>query len=209
VAEITILEFLEDIGQQRFLEGLIARLAGEMGLTVHLLEPGNATGGRSRVLTELRQFLRDLKVGQKPTPDLMVIAIDANCRGDEARSDIQKVIQHAGYIGSYVMAVPKPHIECWYLADPQGFQQRFGGELQKTPRGKCEKDLYKRLLARAFAAARVGAPLGGAEYGAEVAESIDLYRAGHNVTAFKRFLDDLRQVLIACARAGDNGESEL
>lgn len=198
MAEITILEFLEDIGQQKFMESLIRRMAEEKGVAVRLLEPGNATGGRGRVLTELRRFLRD--VSPERTPDLMIAAVDANCKGKEARSDIEEAFRASEYGGRYVMAVPIPHIECWYLADPQGFQQQFGGKLQKTPEGKCKKDEYKRDLANAFAAAGIKVPLGGVEYGAEVVESMDLYKAGRNVPSFKHFVEELGKALVACAR---------
>lgn len=63
MAEITIGYFLEDVGQEKFIQALIERVAQEVGLANDLLhhDPRNATGGKGKAVTELRRFLRDVQ----------------------------------------------------------------------------------------------------------------------------------------------------
>jgi hypothetical protein len=199
VAEITIGYFLEDVGQERFLVALVERVAKEKGLPPDRLhrDVRNATGGQGKALSELRRFLRDVNREQERLFDLLVVAIDGNCHSyTKRRKEIRAVVKRSGYPGSVVCAVPDPHIEHWYLIDPRGFQQALGADvIPDVPPNKCERGHYKQALRQAVRQAGIDAPLGGLEYGPDIARLLDLYAAGKADTGFKHFVDELRAAL--------------
>ena len=73
--------FVEDSAHEEFLKAMLNRLAHEEGkpLTVRVR---SARGGHGRALTELSLYQKSvLKAsGDMTIPDLLVIAIDANCK---------------------------------------------------------------------------------------------------------------------------------
>jgi hypothetical protein len=78
-----------------------------------------------------------------------------------------------------VFAIPDPHIERWYLDDPQGFNKAIGtGALPVLPHYKCEKGLYKKVMRDAIASSGVAAQFGGYEYGEKIVEEMDLCLVG-------------------------------
>lgn len=196
MAELRIGYFLEDIGQEKFIRALVQRVAAGVGYAALELrdEVRNAAGGSGQALAQFEQFLERRKQGRESDFDVLVVAIDSNCVGAAQRSqDILARARQKGYLGLMVCATPDPHIEKWYLADPQGFQARFQSpHLATVPRSKCERDRYKRALVQALGDAGVEAPLGGAEYGEDIVAGMDLYRAGKNDAALGRFVSDLR-----------------
>lgn len=196
--------FLEDIGQERFLTALVNRIAREMGLPSRRLrhEVRNATGGRGVVLDELRRFLRDVRREREQPFDLLVVAIDGDChKYRERRDEIRAVVEQSGYSGPVICAVPDPHIERWYLADPRGLQQVLEvGSIPKVPTYKCERGRYKQALREAIRQTGIIAPLGGLEYGSDIAENLDLYSVGKADVGFKHFVDELRAGLAFFAR---------
>jgi len=204
VDEIRIGYFLEDIGQERFLTALVNRVAREMGLPSRRLrhEVRNATGGRGAALEELRRFLRDVNHERERPFALLVVAIDGDCRGyRERRDEIRAIVKQSGYLGPVICAVPDPHIERWYLADPRGLQQVLEvGNAPEVPTYKCERGRYKQALRDAIRQTGVVAPLGGLEYGPDIAEVLDLYVVGKANAGFKHFLDELQAGLALLAR---------
>jgi hypothetical protein len=134
---------------------------------------------------------------------VLVVAIDGNCSTYVAqRDEITRLMSQAEYPGLFACAVPNPHVERWYIADPIGFQHAVAGATPPSvPRYKCERARYKTALSDALRDSGLEAPLGGAEYGAEIAQHIDLRRAGRDDSSLKHFVDDLRQALAAAARA--------
>lgn len=187
--QIRICYFLEDIAQEGFLKALVSRLLKEKGIPPDCLlhDVRNASGGRGKALGELRKFLMDVS----HQPDVLVIAIDGNCRGyREMREEIQRAVQQTEYPGPVVCAVPDPHMERWYLADPNALQ-RILNVRPECPAYKCERDRYKQALREAFRQAGIVAPLGGVEYGEEIAWSIDIFQVGKVDRGFKHFADDL------------------
>jgi hypothetical protein len=190
---MTICYFLEDIAHERFLKALVARLAEEQGLSPDRLihDVRNASGGRGKVLEEFRQFLDDLS-RQSGTPDVLVVAVDGDCVGyRQRREEILRIANQKEYKGLMACAVPNPHIERWYLADPEPLQ-RIAGIQPVCPRYKCQRDLYKQALRDVFLKAGVTPLLGGAEYGEDIAREIDIYKVGRIDTGFKHFVEDLR-----------------
>ena len=73
-----ILCFFEDIAHEKFLVALIRRAAHQLNVPVQIYVR-NATGG-SRVWTEFRRFLADLGRLKAEQPDILVVAIDGNCK---------------------------------------------------------------------------------------------------------------------------------
>ena len=199
MAEVHVGYFLEDIAQERFLCALVTRVAEEKGIPVDMLrhEVRNASGGKGQAMNSLSQFLDRWRHDKVPVLDLLIVAIDSNCDSfTERRREIENLVRERGYHGPLACAVPDPHIERWYLADPEGFQRALSApEAPCCPRYKCERDRYKRALRKALREAGVEAPLGGAEYGDDIVRSMDLYRAGRRDRSLKHFLDDLREAL--------------
>ena len=197
--EIRIGYFLEDIGQEHFLKALVNRVAREKGLPSGRLrhEVRNATGGRGKVMGELRSFLRDVSREREQLFALLVVAIDGDCRSYQGRrNEIRAVVDQSGYPGTVVCAVPNPHIERWYLADPRGLQQVLEvSSIPVVPLYKCERGRYKQALRDAIRQTGIIAPLGGLEYGPDIAEVLDLYTVGKVDAGFKHFLDGLRAEL--------------
>jgi hypothetical protein len=196
--------FLEDIGQEGFLKALVTRVAKEQGLVPQQIhhEIRNATGGHGTALNELRSFLRDIRRQREQPLALLVVAIDGNCQGyQEVRKAILAIVKQTKYPGSVACAVPDPHIERWYLADPLGMQKILHADVAlDVPAYKCQRDRYKQALRRAVRQTGVVAPLGGVEYGPEIASVLNFYTVGKVDTGFKHFIDELKEGLSPFAR---------
>jgi len=199
MAEVVIGYFLEDVAQERFLQALVERIAQDLGWPREALRhtPRNVTGGQGMATTALRQFLRDMRRGRERPFDVLVVVLDGNCQGyAEKRNEILAIAEQTGYPAPLVCAVPDPHIERWYLADPAALRQVLGMEANPAlPSYKCERGRYKRALREAFAQADLIALLGGAEYGPALVEAIDFYAVGRADPAFRHFVEDLRAAL--------------
>lgn len=89
------------------------------------------------------------------------------------------------------MACPDPHVERWYLADPESFKTVVGYR-PTIAKKKCARDYYKEVLAKAVRKAGHPATLGGIEFAQELVDDMNLYRACKNERSLKAFVDDLR-----------------
>ncbi len=193
--------FVEDQAHERFLVPLLLRIARDEEVAV---EPRvrSARGGHSRAVEEFKLYQRILAKGA-PTagyPDLLIVGIDGNCASlRKARRSIEDAAD-AQVADRLVVAAPDPHVERWYLADPESFRHVVGRR-PAVGRKKCVRDHYKRLLVEAIRAAGHPAPLGGLEFAAELADSMDLYRAGKADHSLRAFVDDLRRQLRRVAQA--------
>lgn len=157
-----------------------------MGVSIQV---GSARFGISRLKRELRAFERLLQ-RSSGLPDLLVVLVDANTAGVASRrGEIDDAIDLASF-PSAVAGVPDPAVECWYLADPASFAERFG----KGPAGDGAHDCKQRLIAALEDAGEIVVS-GGAEFADEIVEAMDLYRAGRNAATLKSFIDDLRGTL--------------
>ena len=65
----------------------------------------------------------------------------------------------------------------------------------EIPTYKYEKGLYKKAMKEAFAKTDIVPPLGGVEYGEEIALNINFYTAQRADSSFKHFRDELRAAL--------------
>lgn len=196
MAESRIVQlFAEDTGHERFLTALIQRLARDQQTRVRV-SIGSARGGHGRALTELRIFRRAITIDPRMGTDILVIAIDANCRGWAAkRKEVGAEIDHDRFT-RVVIACPDPHIERWYMADPAALKKALDVSVSLRQR-KCERDVYKRDFIEALRAAEHPITLDGAEFASEIVDSMDLFRAGKNDASLKSCIDDLRAALRA------------
>jgi len=155
----TVELFAEDAAHEAFLVPLIKRLAAEKGTSVEI-RVCSAVGGHGRAINEFVLFRKLVLSGRSVMPHLIVICIDANCKKyDHARKEIE---DHTGELprDRVVIACPDPHIERWYMADPEGFALAVGAA-PPTKKRKCQRDVYKAALANTIRQAGQVALLGG------------------------------------------------
>lgn len=194
MSEIRVGYFLEDVAQQQFIVAIVQQVAINVGLDAAALTPEvrNASGGKGKAMTELKQFLRDMAKGLISPPPILVIAIDGNCQGyTEKQKEIRQQAEKYEYPGHLICATPDPHIERWYMADPICFQQVTGSShLPEVPAYKCERGRYKKAMSEAM---QRGSPLGGVEFGAEIAQAMDMYKAQQADPALRHFIDQLKE----------------
>jgi hypothetical protein len=186
--------FAEDAAHEAFLVPFVRRLAGEQTVSVDV-RVRSAVGGHGRAMSEFDLFQKTLMQRRLARPDLVVICIDANCKKyAQARREIenQAVLELRE---SMIIACPDPHIERWYMADPEGFALAVGAT-PAVPRKKCGRDTYKTLLCNTIHQAGHLAPLGGIEFAPELVERMDLFQAGKSDKSLKAFTDDLKSALI-------------
>ncbi len=185
-----LLLFAEDDAQERFVEALIRRVAADCAIPITLRKRG-AFGGFEKVMTDLKRFAAACERRIETAPDIIIVAVDANCKGlNERREQVEQCAGNA-LQQRLVTAVADPHVERWLLLDGAAFRTVLGRGCQ-APDQKCEKDRYKDLLRRAVQEAGVQPLLGGIEYAEDIAKEMDLGRAGSADPAFARFINSLR-----------------
>lgn len=206
MVKISIGYFLEDIGQETFLTALVRRVVHDMHVPEDCLKTiiKNATGGRGGVMSELKRFLLDVQRNLDAPLDILIVAIDGNCKGyTERKKEIDE--KCGNYQGRIVCAIPNPHIQRWYLADIKSLSKSIGVKsIPKVPKYKCERGRYKQALREIFKKINVIPPLDGAEYGDVIATNMDIYTASQNDTSFKHFIEDLRQAISLYIYGGKN-----
>lgn len=186
--------FCEDRDHEQFIRALVSRFAREVGIRPVIHAP-SARGGEGKAISEFKLWQRAFVRGEaQGTPDLLVLAIDGNCKGwKQARSELEAAVD-GSKIPNHVIACPDPHIERWYIADPKAFE-RVVGALPRADQEKCERGFYKRLVEEA--AERAGTPLltGTADLAPDLVDGLDLYRAAKNQPSLGHFLKGLRAAL--------------
>jgi hypothetical protein len=181
--------FCEDVAHERFMQALLKRLTFDAGVRVDI-QIRVARGGHGRVISELVTYLRLVQT----SPDLLIVAVDANCAGwTQARRDIRNQIDPSRFPNS-VVACPDPHIERWYLADPPSLSLQLGVNVQRR-RVKCERGRYKNILTGALMSAGHIVTFGGAEFGDEIVQAMDLYRASKAEPSLANAIDHLQSFL--------------
>lgn len=182
--------FVEDNGHEVFLGALIQRFASMYNVSI---DPrfGNAEGGYGKMVSELKEFIKDLLTDQEELPDLLIAATDSNCKGPSKRKQqIEQALK--GYSGKVIYAIPDPHIEKWLLLDSTAFKKVLGKGCPAPPQ-KCERDFYKRLLRDAIRATGVNPPFGGIEYGEDIVNAMDLEKLERAEASLGHLLKALRQ----------------
>lgn len=187
--------FVEDRAHEDFLKPLVARVAREES-TPTRVRIRSARGGHGRAIQEYRNYQQVLarNASADPAPDLIIVGIDGNCvTAPRKRKEIEEATEQA-FRQKLIAACPDPHIERWYLADPDSFHG-IVGHRPTVGHKKCARGHYKRLLADAIRDAGHPPTLGGVEFAVEIARGMDLYRASRNERSIGLFVDDLRSGL--------------
>ena len=184
--------FVEDRAHDAFVRALVARIAREEQIPTQV-QARSARGGHPRALAEFDAYQTLVEKGALAdrVPDLVVVVIDGNCSpAQKKRKEIRKATRPR-LLDRTVAGSPNPHVERWFLADPDSFHTVVGHR-PVVGHEKCERAHYKRLLADAIRQAGQPATLGGIEFATELVDAMDLYRAGRNDSSLKSFVDDLR-----------------
>ncbi len=188
--------FVEDRAQEDLIGAFVERIAGEEQRGVRI-RVRSARGGHPRALSELDLFQRTRHLSTAGArTDLLVVAVDANCSAFAAAREAVRGHIDESLEDRTVIACPDPHVELWYLADPDSFHEVVGARPVVGKR-KCERDRYKSILRKTVRDAGQPGTMNGVEFAEELAQAMDLYRAGKNVKSLKHFLDELRARLRA------------
>ena len=186
--------FAEDRAHEAWFKSLLERLAREEMVTVRV-RVRSARGGHGQAITELKKYQQLCGKGIiGKLPDLIVVAIDANCSSLlEAQKKIDDCLDQQ-FKHSTIKATPDPHVERWFLADLVAFHKVVGITPQ-FKKGKCKRDYYKSVLAKAVQEAGHPPTLGGIEFARELVEALDFPRACQDDSSFKHFVDQMRGAL--------------
>lgn len=194
--KVRILYFLEDRVQERFIKALVERVAKEESIsTDNLIHDIRSARGGSKVITEFKKFLKDAEKMRETEMDLLIVAIDGNCKGcNERIRQLERYIRRDYLKDRVVYAVPDPHIERWYIMDQRAFKNGVGlVKAPDLPSYKCKKAYYKQVLNQALKDSDVHSLLGGAEYAEKIVDNIeDLDSMGNHNAGFQKFTEDLR-----------------
>lgn len=184
--------FVEDHAHEAFLKPLAARMAREEGIAVEVRLRA-AKGGHGQAINEFQLYQKLLEKGifRQTTPSLVVVAIDGNCTTFSAKRKEIVDATRPEFRERVVAACPDPHVERWYLADPDSFHGVVGHR-PALGRKKCARDHYKQVLASAVRQGGHPPTLGGIEFAPELVAVMDLYRAGRNDRSLGAFVDELR-----------------
>jgi hypothetical protein len=195
--------FLEDSAQEAIIPPLFRRLAADEGFAPDdiVVQVLSARGGGS--LTAFRKFLKDARQRGHLNADLLIVGVDANCKGFADRRDLVLRAAAKSPYPEIITAIPDPHVERWYLLDVPALSQAVGSPIAASaPAYKCEKDHYKTLLRQAFADTGIAPPLGGLEYGPDVAQHMDLYAAAKQDHGLNDYVEKTRAWLKRAKAAG-------
>ena len=182
--------FVEDVAHEDFLIALIQRLANAYNVEINI-KLSSVRGGHGKVITELRQYKRDLQSNQEDLPDLIIVGTDSNCKGlSERETEINQVTSDLADL--VISMVPEPHIERWFLLDSAAFKTVFGRGCA-VPDQKCERGRYKGLLLNAIYEATMVPPLDGIERVEELVNAIDLQRVMQSDRSIEKFIKALQR----------------
>lgn len=183
--------FTEDFGHEEFLKALLKRFMYEFSIEVEI-ESYSVRGGHGKALTELEQYMRDLRKGVVPPADLLAVAIDSNCRGyAERKREVERISRE--YSDRVICAIPDPHIERWFLLDSAAFKLALGRGCQ-APDHKCDRGRYKKLLIEAVREAGVTPLLGGIEHADDIVAFMDLERMEASDDSLGKLISELRSI---------------
>ena len=181
--------FAEDEAHEDFLTTLAQRLAEtyrvEIAMTTY-----SVSGGYGRVISELKQYHRDLQSHQEALPHLILVGTDGNCKKPpEREQEIRQAI--SGFTDFVISAIPEPHIERWLLLDAEVFKTVFGKGCP-APDKKCERDRYKRLLLNAILQAGSEPSLTNFGYVADIVNAMNFQRMARRNDSLGRLLKALQ-----------------
>ena len=179
--------FVEDFAHRQVIGALVQRIAGDFNLDVRL-DWRNTTRGYGQVVREFNSYLRAIERQGHPSPRLIIVATDANCKGWNQRiREFGDPVSPAPIIH----AIPDPHIERWLLLDGAAFKAVFGRGCD-APDQKCDRYRYKQRLVHAIFDAGITPNLGGMEFAADIVQHMDMERTEQADDSFGRFVGSVR-----------------
>jgi hypothetical protein len=156
--------FVEDVAHEKLLLPLLRRVAADVSRQVRS-SIRSARGGHARAVEEMRKVQDLIAAGAAglEMPDLFLVGIDGNCaKRAEKRKEITARTR-SEFEGRLVIACPDPHIEKWYMADPDSFHQVVGarpgvgaGNVSVTTTSNCWRPKFARPGIRARSAESSG-----------------------------------------------------
>ncbi len=192
MADFVVNFFLEDSAQEAFIPHLFKRLVCEKGLDAEKFELRLLSDRGGVSIQSYKNFVKEAKRSTHLNADVLVVGSDGNCKGfQQKRTQITRVVAKPPF-STVFTAIPDPHIERWYLIDPSALSKVLEGAQVELPKHKCEKNYYKTLLMETFSQCGVLPPLGGIEYGPEIAHIMDIYSASKLDHGFKDFVDQVQ-----------------
>lgn len=186
--------------QEGFIKALVNKIAQDLSIPADSLSHDVRSGrGGSTVIPEFERFMEDTMQTSSSDVDLLIVAIDGNCKGHSGRvRQLEKCIkQNHPLRNKVVYAVPDPHIERWYIMDQRAFKNGVGvDKAPNMPPYKCKKDYYKSLLRQALAESNIASYFGGAEYAENIVNSVTSLDSLFSQNAgFQKFVENLRNFL--------------
>jgi hypothetical protein len=185
--------FVEDRAHEEFLRALIERISREEKRDVALTFK-SARGGRPRLDSELDLYVRVVASGAIPTPDILVLAIDANSSGPRSKADELRKRLGVALESRAIVACPNPHVERWYLADARSFAHLVGAT-PKLGKRKCERGRHKDILVSTILRGGNVPTLGGIELPRDLVDAMDFYQARKVARELGAFVDGTRSAL--------------
>lgn len=166
----------EDNAHEEFLLPVVRRVAAEEGVAV-VVRVRSARGGHARAIEEFKlyQELMTKGVVAGALPDLLIVGIDGNCASFAKKRAEILTAASPSFRDRLVTACPDPHVERWFMIDPEGFHEVVGHR-PNVGKKKCLRDHYKGVLASAVRQAGHPATLGGIEFAREIADRVNWYR---------------------------------
>ncbi len=183
--------FVEDRAHEEFLRPLLHRIAHEESVLIEL-RVRSARGGHA--VREYELYQKIAATGGERLPDLVVVGVDGNCASFAKKREELRGATKPLFLERLVVACPDPHVERWYLADPDSFHSVVGRR-PRVGKANCARDEYKGLLAKTVRVAGHPPTLGGIEFAQELVAAMDLYRAGRNDHSLRAFVDEFRKKL--------------
>ena len=181
--------FAEDEAHEDFLTTLAQRFAETYRVEIEMTTY-SVSGGYGRVISELKQYHRDLQSHQEALPHLILVGTDGNCKKPpEREQEIRQAI--SGFTDFVISAIPEPHIERWLLLDAEAFKTVFGKGCP-APDKKCERERYKRLLLNAILQAGSEPSLTNFGYVADIVNAMNFQRMARRNDSLGRLLKALQ-----------------
>ena len=193
--------FCEDVGHEQFLRALLNRFAREFDVEI-TLNFYSARGGFGRMIERLKNYVARLQRGglDLETPDLIVVARDANCKGlSKMQAELKDIVEDFDSMTIY--AIPDPHVERWLLVDSSAFKYALGRGCS-APDQKCEKERYKQLLIDAILITGKTPVVGGIEYTEDIVNAMDLDRMVTADSSLGSLITALRRTFSSWSRQG-------
>jgi hypothetical protein len=188
--------FCEDRGHELFVRALLARLAAERDIEPSI-DIRNASGGAGEAVGQFEAYQGLFREGRiVGAPDVLVVVIDGNKLGWQARKREVKAVVDDTIFPRVVIGCPDPYIERWCLLDPRALKHI--GAVPPRRKGaykSAARDVYKNQLRESLAAGGVPVLSTEMEVAPDLVEAFDLVAVARADASFRAFVQELRIAL--------------